>query len=155
MLAGPDDLPWQGAEGQPTPVTAQQSDAPAAAPESEHAPAVPPHKVPPVRTIWSRDGNIPPATAVPHPPSQQAESAPETKPAMKPAVKPEPAKPEPQQPLASEPANGDTPALPHFKIGPAPAHLGGPVDAMPLAPAPDAGTVARFKEVIAPERGRS
>ena len=148
-LAGPDDLPWTGAFAQTNPVTSQPDAMPDALAERQNpsdnptrdqklvAPAAgertsteKPHKVPPVRTIWSRDGDIPPAVKQQRNASQQPETAAEPKASVTP-----PAVVTPAAPATTE----DTPLLPHFKIGPtlaAPSRLGGPVDALPLAAAP-------------------
>jgi Mannosyl-glycoprotein endo-beta-N-acetylglucosaminidase len=174
MLAGPDDLPWTGETGPHSAITAQQ-DTPQAEPPTDggekpiHKAPEKQHKLPPVRTIWSRDGNLPPAVEVPRAASaeQQEPSKPGGTPKPGTAAKPEP----PAKPAAettSEPADDGAPLLPHFKIGPvtpSPSKLGGPVDAMPLAAAPTAQRttaqpanlqpgnlqpVVRFKEIIVP-----
>ncbi len=153
-LAGPDDLPWTGAFAQSNPVTSQPDampDAPADRqnpsdnPTRDQKPVAPaagertspdkPHKVPPVRTIWSRDGDIPPAVKQQRNASQQPETAAEPKALVTPPAAAPLAVQAPTPPAATE----DTPLLPHFKIGPtlaAPSRLGGPVDALPLAVAP-------------------
>ena len=170
MLAGPDDLPWTGEAGPQSAITAQQDVPPAEPPtdgdnKSNHNAFEKPHKVPPVRTIWSRDGIVPPAVEVPRdvPRAASAEPAVPSQPAGTPkpgaAVKPQPAA---KAETNTAPEPDDTPLLPHFKIGPmtpSPSKLGGPVDAMPLAatPAarpdagPNAGPIVRFKEIITPE----
>ncbi|MEQ1669915.1 MAG: hypothetical protein ABL893_03565 [Hyphomicrobium sp.] len=121
-LAGPDTLPWTGDAGQQPPPTPSRQTAPQAPATTNK-----PHSVPPVRTIWSRDGNVTPAAA----------------------DAPRAAAPAEQSAQADAPVDtAGTPDLPHFKIGPlmpAPSRLGGPVDVLPVAaPAP----VARFKQVI-------
>jgi Mannosyl-glycoprotein endo-beta-N-acetylglucosaminidase len=167
MLAGPDSLPWTGEAMPQHPVTAQQDVMPEA-PTENHAPSDKTsephnssgkaHKVPPVRTIWSRDGNIPP------PVKQQRSVSQDIAPASEP--KAPAAAIEKNEKVAEPKPSDDAPSLPHFKIGPtlpAPSRLGGPVDAMPLAAAPvrmlNAQTpgareaaqtpTARFKEIVA------
>jgi hypothetical protein len=164
MLAGPEDMPWTGDAYSQRAITAQQ-DAPQAEPSPDSDSSKPnhkapekQHKVPPVRTIWSRDGNLPPAVAVPRdvPRAASAEQQEPSKPAGMP--KPETAvKSPPAAKAEAEPADDGAPLLPHFKIGPvtpSPSKLGGPVDALPLAPSaaatPNSGPIARFKEIIVP-----
>jgi hypothetical protein len=168
MLAGPDDLPWTG-EADPSPAITAQQDVPPAEPPSEggnkpnHKTTEKHHKVPPVRTIWSRDGNVPPAVEAPRaasadpvPPSKPA-GTPKPETAVKPATKVD-------AETGSAPDGSDTPILPHFKIGPvmpSPSKLGGPVDALPLAATSAAQlttaqpanlqSVVRFKEIITAE----
>lgn len=164
MLAGPDDLPWTGTSGQQAAVTAQQIDentAPAATEPSDARPSenndaqLKSHKVPPVRTIWSRDGNIPGAVAVPKPAQPKAEHQAErvVAPAI-PGKAPSPAQAPPIAVVRPEQAADDAPLLPHFKIGPAtpaPSRLGGPVDAIGLAAPAASPPSARFKEIVVPE----
>jgi hypothetical protein len=176
-LAGPDDLPWTGEALQPHPITAQQDVTPDTRDENhapsegkahetktgepasgEHKSADKPHKVAPVRTIWSRDGALPPAVKQQRDASQQTGPAVDSKaPVAPPAVTIEKS--------AAQTSNDEAPALPHFKISPvmpSPSRLGGPVDALPLAGAPvrmlnaqtpgaDEGaprSSARFKEIV-------
>ncbi|MEQ1652081.1 MAG: hypothetical protein ABL897_06320 [Hyphomicrobium sp.] len=142
-LAGPDTLPWSGTDGQqPAPDATGQNSAPALNDAPRDTPghestAAHPHDAPlagspgrsPVRTIWSRDGQVTPVAGTPRP-VESAKAVP--------------------APHVNAPAaaleTGDE--LPHFKIGPltpAPSRLGGPVDVMPAAvPQPS----ARFGDVI-------
>jgi hypothetical protein len=150
MLAGPDDLPWTtGATGKQAAVTAQQQAEPQQIPAAEPKPVDAIPKVSPVRTIWSRDGIVPPATLAPKTAETQPVRAPAAL-AAQPRATPKAVDAAP--PAAAPESGADTIALPHFKIGPAgtpaPSKLGGPVDAMPLAPPEAASSGAHFKEIV-------
>jgi len=135
-LAGPETLPWadpdvmarEYGEDTDTPIVREKGDAPAGAP--------------PVRTLWSRDGNTNPkndATAN-NVPKRQAERA---------TGKLVPSAAAPIAPARSDVTEAsEEPQLPHFKIAPdmpPPSRLGGPAVVAPIAPEDHS---ARFKDIV-------
>lgn len=135
-LAGPDVLPWLNPDEQHSTVTAQAAPSSAAngTMPAVAAPSTTAHRIPPFRTIWSRDGNLTQVATTPRPAEHAGQSV--------------SAAPEAPQPAAPD---DEIPSLPHFKIAPVvpgPSRLGGPVDAMPMAPTPLAKPTAQFKSIV-------
>ncbi len=128
--------PWSSAQAQPEGNAAQPD---AATAPTAPAPVQPARKILPVRTIWSRDGDIPPAAAAPSgstPPNEPARNAQAQTPAVSRSATPpagQAAQEDTAAPEASANTTGETPTLPQFKIGPgtmqgaAPSKLGGPI----------------------------